>query len=136
MEIRKRLNGEKKLSEFIRFGMVGVVATAVHYGVFYALLPLMEKNIAYTAGYLVSFVCNFIMSSLFTFRVKPTLLRLTKFGTSHVINYVLQMLLFNLVCLFGVPVHCAPLFVYAIAVPVNFFIVRFAMKKDPAPEST
>lgn len=129
MDIRKRLDGEKKLSEFIRFGIAGVAATAIHYGLFYALLPLAEKNIAYTIGFLVSFVFNFAVSSLFTFRVRPTLARFTKFGTSHAINYAIHITLFNTVCLLGVPPAWAPLFVYAIAVPVNFFIVRFALKK-------
>ena len=34
-----------KLLEFIRFGIVGTLAVGVHYGLFYVLLPYMEKNL-------------------------------------------------------------------------------------------
>ena len=34
--------------EIIRFGIVGVAATAIHYAIYYLLLPHLDKNIAYT----------------------------------------------------------------------------------------
>ena len=39
-----------KALEFMRFGIVGTTAMVVHYGIFYLLLPWMDKNIAYTIG--------------------------------------------------------------------------------------
>ena len=44
--------------EIVRFGMVGVVATALHYGVYWLLHGLMNVSVAYTIGYFVSFVAR------------------------------------------------------------------------------
>ena len=113
--------------EIIRFGIVGVAATAIHYAIYYLLLPHIDKNFAYTTGYLISFLCNFFMSSYFTFKVSPSWRRLLRFAGSHVANYILQMVLLNLFCWMGIPEKWAPLPVYAIAVPVNFLLVRLAL---------
>ena len=115
--------------EVVRFGIVGTTAMVIHYGLFYVLLPMMDKNIAYSIGYFVSFVCNFFMSSLFTFKVRPTWVHFVRFSGSHGVNYFVYLALFNLFCWLGVPPRLAPLPVYAIAVPISFLLVRFALKK-------
>ncbi len=119
-----------RAKEIIRFAIVGATATLIHYAVYYLLLPHADKNIAYTTGYVVSFVCNFLLTARFTFRVSPTWQRLLRFSGSHVVNYLVSMALFNLFCWLGIPATLAPLPVYAIAVPVSFLLVRYAMKKE------
>jgi len=123
----------ERILEIVRFGCVGVTAVLIHYGVYYLLLPLMDKNIAYTVGYLVSFLCNFLMSSFITFRVRPSFRRFFRFLSSHGVNYLLSIGLFNFFCWVGVPVAYAPLPVYLIAVPVNFLLVRYALVKKGKP---
>ena len=49
----------KQLPEFIRFALVGILATAIHYGLYYLLQTVIHVNIAYTVGYLLSFLVNF-----------------------------------------------------------------------------
>lgn len=90
-----KLIGNQRLGEIIRFILVGFLATAIHYIIYYVLLNMLGHNISYTIGYVVSFIFNFILSSLFTFRVKPSLQRLTGFGMSHLINYFIGMGLLN-----------------------------------------
>ena len=114
--------------EVARFGIVGTTAMLVHYGVYYLLLPHTDKNVAYSLGYLISFMANFMLSSYFTFRVSPSWLRLVRFAGSHTVNYLLHMVLFNAFCYVGIPPRLAPLPVYAIAVPINFLLVRYALK--------
>ena len=58
--------GKFDLLEIARFGVVGVLATAIHYGVYLLLNPYMNANIAYTIGYVVSFICNFFLSNYFS----------------------------------------------------------------------
>ena len=48
------------VKEFIRFGVVGVLATALHYGIYYFLQSFINVNVAYTTGYVISFVVNFL----------------------------------------------------------------------------
>ncbi len=122
-----------QILELFRFGIVGVTAMVIHYGIYFLLLPLMDKNIAYTIGYFLSFLCNFLMSSYFTFRVPPTWRRLFRFAGSHGINYFVYLGLFNVCCWLGVPDKWAPLPVYLVAVPISFLLVRYAMKKRQKP---
>jgi len=119
----------ERLFEIVRFGIVGVAATAIHYAVYYALLSLTSHNVAYTVGYVVSFLCNYVLSSLFTFRVTISAGRLAAFGVSHLLNYLIQMGLLNLFVWTGVSPVVAPLPVFAIAVPVNYLLVRTALTR-------
>ena len=46
----------KQLPEFVRFVMVGIFATALHYGLYFVLQWVINVNIAYTLGYALSFI--------------------------------------------------------------------------------
>ena len=61
-----------KRREFVRFILVGILATATHYGIYFFLCVLMLPAIAYTIGYVISFILNFYLSNIFTFNTKPT----------------------------------------------------------------
>lgn len=129
MEHLKRLSGKVFGSEFVRFAAVGVIATAVHYGLYLLLKLFVGVNMAYTIGYLVSLGCNFVLTAKFTFRTGVSALRGTGFVLSHAVNYCLHILLLNLFLKLGVPSGIAPVPVYCIAVPVNFLLVRTVFRK-------
>ena len=103
-------------SEFVRFAVVGVTATGVHYAVYWLLQHVLNVNVAYTAGYLAGFVLNFYLTARFTFRTRPSWTKLFGMGAAHAVNY-------------GLSNEWAPLPVFAIAVPVNFLLVRFVFKR-------
>ena len=119
----------RTVGEFLRFGIVGVAATAIHYAVYYLLQKVMPAGVAYTAGYAVSFAANFALTTLFTFRTKASLGKGLGFGLAHLCNWLLQMGLLWAVLALGISRTLAPLPVYCIAVPVNFLMVRFVFKK-------
>ena len=98
-----------KRREFVRFILVGVLATATHYGIYFFLCVLMLPAIAYTIGY-------------------PTVRKGIGFGISHFVNYLLHIGLLSLFIWIGVPERWAPLPVFALVVPVNFLLVRFVLK--------
>lgn len=114
--------------ELLRFGVVGTLATAVHYGIYWLLSHWIDYNAAYTTGYALSFVLNFILTSIFTFRSKATARRGVGFVLAHLCNYLIQMGLLNLFIWLGVSVDLAPVPVFAISIPVNFLMVRFVFK--------
>ena len=123
--------------ELFRFALVGGFATALHYGIYYALwrYAAFNENVAYTAGYVLSFIANFYLTAYFTFRSRPSWRRAGGFGGAHLVNYLLHMGLLNLFLRMGLPEQWAPLPVFAIAIPVNFLLVRFVFKhkaKDKA----
>lgn len=119
----------KGLFTFVRFGMVGVLATALHYALYWLLHGLMGANAAFTVAYVLSFVANFFLTSCFTFGARPTWQRLFGMCGAHGVNYLLQMGLLNLFLWMRVPSEWAPLPVYAVAVPVNFLLVRFVFTR-------
>ena len=116
-------------SEMIRFILVGSLAAGIHYGVYLLLDLWVAVNLAYTLGYLVSFITNYYLSNYFTFQTRPNARNGLRFITSHLVNYCLQMFLLNLFLWSGIPSTFVPVFVFSIAVPVNFIMVRYALKK-------
>ena len=115
--------------EVLRYGVVGVAATGIHLGVYYLLLwPGVNYNLAYAAGCAVSLVFNFYASNLYTFRTRPTVSGALKFAGSHGVNFLLHLLLLNLYVAIGVSERLAPVFIYVIAIPVTFLLVRRSLK--------
>ena len=119
---------KKIIGEFVRFGLVGGLCTVLHYGVYYLLQLVISVNVAYTIGYLAGFVVNFYLTSYFTFCEAPSWGRLIGMGGAHGVNYLLHMVLLNLFLALGVPPVWAPIPVYAVAIPVNFLLVRYVFK--------
>lgn len=119
-----------KTGEFIRFGIVGVVATAIQYGLYLLLLKWLQPQISNTIGYAISFVFNYIASTKFTFKVKSTAKKGAGFAFSHLINYVLQTVFLTLFLWLGLPKNIALIPVFCICVPINFLLVRLFLKKN------
>lgn len=128
------------LGEIVRFGIVGVTATLLQYGIYFALIQFIGDGAsaarqhflttaAMTVGYALSFVFNFFASTRFTFRVKANARRGAGFLFSHAVNYLLQMLTLNLFLWLGVPKAWAPIPMFCVCVPVNFLLVRFFLKR-------
>lgn len=126
MEKLKQLLYSEKFGEVVRFGIVGVLATAIHYVIYYLLLQTrMNAGIAFTIGYAISWLSNFWLSAHFTFRKKATVKKGVGFAMSHLINYLLQIVFLEIFIWLGVPTTLAPLPVYCVCIPVNFILVRF-----------
>lgn len=123
------LFGRETFGEIIRFGIVGVIATALHYGIYWLLQHIINVNVAYTVGYFLSFVVNYLLSAKFTFKKKKSVKNGFGFGSAHLFNYFLQLGLLNLFIWLGVDKTLAPVPVYCIAIPTNFLIVRFVFRK-------
>ena len=119
----------KRFPEFIRFVMVGILATALHYGIYFLLQRFINVNIAYTLGYALSFIANFYLTAYFTFGKKPSWSKAFGFGGAHLFNYLLHFGLLNTFLWLGLSKTLAPIPVFAIAIPVNFLLVRFVFKR-------
>lgn len=127
--LEKLLTTPGKKFEFLRFCMVGGVATVIHYGIYLTLQTFMDHGVwlslAYTIGYCTSLVCNFFMTTYFTFHTRASVKKATGFGFSHLVNYLLHIVLFNIYIALGVNKVYAPVFVLMVAVPVNYTILHF-----------
>jgi putative flippase GtrA len=121
---------EKKetFGELVRFAIVGTTAAALHYGIYWVLQHWINVNVAYTIGYLLSFLVNYYLSAHFTFKAKTSAKNGIGFGGAHLVNYLLHIVLFNFFLWIGLSRELAPIAVLAIAVPANFVMVRFVFK--------
>jgi len=116
--------------EIIRFGLVGIFSTGIHYGIYLLLKNLISLNIAYSIGYICSFCINFILSANFTFQTKLSIKKGVGFSLSHLINYGLHLILLNFFLYLKLSTTYAPIPVFMIAIPVNFVLVRFVFKSS------
>lgn len=115
--------------EFIKFVIIGTIATGIHYSIYLLLDKYIGFNISYSLGYALSFIFNYVASNYFTFKTKPSADGGIKFIGAHVFNYFLQIALLNIYVMLGIPKLIAPFFVYCICVPTNYFLVKKALKK-------
>lgn len=129
MNYLPKLKSNTKVFEFIKFIIVGGLATAIHYAIYFILQVIkLQYNLAYTIGYFLSFIFNFFASNYFTFNTKPSMNRGFRFFLAHAFNYSLQLILLNIYIHIGVNKIIAPMFIFIISVPINFLVVKFALK--------
>ena len=122
-----------KIQQFIRFAIVGALATAIHYGLYLLIVwandigedETLYTNIAYSIGYVVAWCANFYLSAHFTFQSNTYLKRGIGFALSHGVNYVLHIIFLNLFLWLGLSETIAPIPVFCIVIPINFILVRY-----------
>lgn len=147
--------------QFIRFFVVGVGATLIHWGA-YVLLNLLFQltegqtlalSCTYAAGYIISFIANYLLSVKWTFRTEGSVSKSIGFAFSHLINFTMHLGLLNLfmwmhagdlmvsslqyctpwllelIPALNNPSTLLPLPVFFIVVPINFLLVRFFLTR-------
>lgn len=120
-----------RILEFVRFCIVGIIATIIHYGIYLLLLKKFScsweiwTNVAYSIGFILSWCCNLYLSAHFTFRAKVSIKKGIGFALSHGVNYLLHLLFLNIFLWVEVPEKWAPIPVFCLVVPINFLLVRY-----------
>lgn len=131
MDLRKFASDGRKRSEIIRFALVGGICTLLQYGIYVAFVRAVKVPavVSTMISYAISFVANYLLSSFFTFHSEPNAKRGIAFTASHLINMGLQT---GFVAIFKgiVGPTLALLPALAICVPLNYLMVRFALKSD------
>lgn len=134
-KIGNNLRSSQKFREFIRFCIIGIVATLLHYSTYYIIIKSfhIEKEIwlngAYTIGYVISWCCNLYLTAHYTFRTNINIKRGVGFAVSHGINYLLHLVFLNLFLWMRISATIAPWLVFCCVVPINFILVRIVFKK-------
>lgn len=124
------MKDKEKYAQFVRFCANGVLAVAIQYGVYLLLVQWINPFAANTVGYVVSFCVNFIVTSYWTFRSRPSWRKLAGFGGSHIVNYLCQQAFLALFLWAGVAKEYAAILAMGSAVPVNFMILRIIYKPE------
>ena len=126
----KEKRGHK--GEVLRFTITGALVTFILYAVYLPLSYLIPDTpgVAYSIGFAISFVTNFVLSNYYTFRTKPTFDRAILFCVVQFINYMLQILCFKFFIWIGVSNIWAPVPVWIFIFPINFLLMRVALKSE------
>lgn len=130
-KIKALVSGDSRLSEILRFCIVGGMATAVQYGVYVVFVDAVGvKAVPSTMiSYAISFVFNYILSTYFTFHKKPNTHNMVGFICSHAINMGMQT---GIVAIFkGIVGNTLALLpAFAICIPLNYLMVRYAFNHN------
>lgn len=126
--IKRKINGNSRKSEMLRFVIVGGLATLLQYGIYVVFVSAVGISavVSTLISYAISFVFNFVLSTFFTFHTRPNTRKGVGFALSHLINMGMQV---GLVAIFkeitGPDLALLP--ALAICVPVNYILVRFSL---------
>ena len=127
MNLKQFLKSDSRLSEIVRFGIVGGIATVLQNGIYVTFVNAVGVRAVPSTliSYSISFIFNYFLSTYFTFHKRPTAQNGLGFALSHLVNMGLQT---GLVAIFKglVGPTLALLPALAICIPTNYLLVRFA----------
>ncbi|MCF0180234.1 MAG: GtrA family protein [Bacteroidales bacterium] len=123
-------NTNSRVREFVRYCIVGVLATIIDMAIFYSMKLIVHYNIALISGYCLSLIFNYFMTVYWTFSTKSSARNLIGVVSAHMINlFVVRMgLMWLFVNLVGLESGIAFLPTIVVSVFVNFFVLRAFVK--------
>ncbi|MDO4992131.1 MAG: GtrA family protein [Prevotellaceae bacterium] len=129
--IKELYESDPKVGEFIRFCIVGVIATALDACIFYLVRMFASYQISLVSGYCISLIVNYLLTIYWTFKKKPSAGNLMGVIAAHMFNlFVVRMsLMWIFVDMAGIPDRIAYVPTLLISMVTNFLVVRFAVNK-------
>lgn len=132
--------GLRTVRQFLVFGLIGIVNTAVYMAVYVSLNRWIPYLIAHVIGFMVSVVGSFLLNSYVTCRTRPTWRGFFRFPLSGLVNMVFSgALLYLGVHSLGTEKNITALAAGVLATPLSFVIARWAIDSGaahvPQPEA-
>jgi len=121
-----------KYRSAVRFVLVGALGTGLQYGIYYVLLGIFQTkwaedtwltSVAFTVGFVIEMVYNYLMTSFYTFRVRPTLKNAGGFLFGRTLNYVIQLIFLNVLIWLHMSEEWAGIAAIALAGVINYFVL-------------
>ena len=122
----------KKYRSAVRFVLVGALGTGLQYGIYYLLLGIFQQHwpemmiltsLAFTIGFVMEMIYNYLLTSFYTFRVRPTWKNAGGFLVGRAINFVIQLLLLNCLIWLHMSEEWAGIAAIALAGVINYFVL-------------
>jgi len=117
--------------EFFRFVLVGGVNTLHYYAIYMACLHILGFHyfLSHMIGFLLSLIGSFFLSTLYTYKVKPTWSRFLRFPLTQVFNTLAtSALLYIFVELFHLSSSFAPIAAVIFTIPMTFILTGRILK--------
>ena len=121
-----------KYRSAVRFVLVGALGTGLQYGIYYLLLGIFRSqfpgvgiltSVAFTVGFVMEMVCNYFMTSFYTFRVAPSLKNIGGFLMGRALNYVIQLLFLYVMIWLHMSEEWAGIVAIMLAGVINYFVL-------------
>ena len=116
------------MKRILRFGVVGVINTAVYYGLYLLLRTVLPYLVAHVIAFVLAMVGSYFLNCWFTFRIRPTLRKFLLFPLSNATNFVITSLgLYLLVDIGHLNEQVSPLIAAAAAIPVTYLVAQYVL---------
>jgi putative flippase GtrA len=114
--------------QIITFALVGVVNTAVYYGLYLLFLPWLPYLTAHILAFALSMTGSFFLNARFTYRTRPTWRKFLLFPLTNATNFLLATAgVYAIVDVLHAGNRFAPLLASGAAIPVTFVVSRSIM---------
>ena len=84
---------------------------------------MILTSLAFTIGFVMEMIYNYLLTSFYTFRVRPTWKNAGGFLVGRAINYVIQLLLLNCLIWLHMSEEWAGIAAIALAGVINYFVL-------------
>lgn len=128
----------KKIREFFKFCLVGLLCTAIDASVFYILVGNIGYKISMICGFCVSIIVNYLLNILWAFQTKPNWQNAIGVFSAHCFNiFIVRMtLMWIFINLIFLTEEQAFIPTIILSVITNFIIVRFIINKSQPKQKT
>ena len=116
--------------EFLRFGIVGLINT--FNGILFAVIfeSFLNELPAFILGYIFAMTISFFLNTIYTYKVKPTLIRFVKFPISYIPNFIIQVTVYAYL-IENVDIHTliSKFIAVALGIPATYLTMTYLIKK-------
>lgn len=110
--------------QVVRFALVGAVNTGVYYTLYLLLLTALPYGASWALATTGAMLVSYLLTSLYTFRRRPTWRTFLLFPLPNLANYAITGLsIALLVERLGVPAWLAPVPAAAVAIPTTYVLM-------------
>ncbi|MET8614269.1 MULTISPECIES: GtrA family protein [Streptomyces] len=114
--------------QIVTFAVVGVLNTAVYYGLYLLFLTWLPYLAAHVLAFALSMVGSFFLNARFTYRIRPTWRKFLLFPLTNAANFVITTAgVYVIVDVLHAGSRFAPLLASAAAIPITFVVSRWIM---------
>lgn len=117
--------------EFVRFCIVGILCTGIDALLYYIIKPTLNYQLALIIAYITSLLINYILTTYWTFKVKPSTKNLIGILGVHLSNlFIIRMgLMWLFIQKCNLSENIAYIPTLMISVLTTFILIRLVVKK-------